>query len=98
MSLIEQQFKRNQQDWQKRRSDCSRKSKHTLSVGDLVLEIDDNPDTACNAADRGPYRIEKFLHDGAVAVLATGATQFKPSVSFNRHVSRLAKYFTKYTA
>jgi len=62
------------------------------------LEIDDNPDTASNAAVRGPYRIEKFLHDGAVAVLATGATQFKPSVSFNRHVSRLAKYFTKYTA
>ena len=98
LTLIEQQFKRNQQDWQKRRSDFSRKSKHTLLVGDLVLEIDDNPDTAWNAAVRGPYRIEKFLHDGAVAVLATGATQFKPSVSFSRHVSRLANYFTKYTA
>jgi hypothetical protein len=42
------------------------------------------------AAVRGPYKILRVLQEGAVAVLATGATQFKPSVTFNRHVSPLA--------
>ena len=73
--------------------------KHASALGDLVLELDDNPHSAWNAALRGPCRIEEFLHNGAVAVLATGATQCKPSVIFNRHVSRLTKYIiTKYTA
>jgi hypothetical protein len=45
--------------------------KHNLQVGDLVLEIDDNPDTAWNAAVRGPYKTLQFLQEGAlVAVLA----------------------------
>jgi hypothetical protein len=97
LALIEQQFRRNQQDCQRRLSAFSRKSKHDLQVGDLVLEIDDNPGTAWNATVRGPYKILRDLHEGAVAVLVTGATQFKPRVTFHRHVCRLAKYFTKYT-
>lgn len=57
LALIKAQFKRNKLDWQRRRSDFTRKSKHALCVGDLVLEIDDNPETAWNAAVRGPYMI-----------------------------------------
>jgi hypothetical protein len=57
LALIDQQFRRNQQDWQRRRSDFSRKFKHDLLVGDLVLEIDHNPDTAWNAAVRGPFAV-----------------------------------------
>jgi hypothetical protein len=67
LALIEQQFRHNQQDWQRRRSDFSRKSKHDLQVGDLVLEIDDNPDTYCLECSS-----QRSLQD--LAILARGCS------------------------
>jgi len=98
LTMIEKQFAQNKADWQRRRSDFSRKASHALRPGDLVLEVDDNPDSALNAVVRGPYRIVELIMDGAVAVLQTGSTHFKSGVTFNRHVSRLAKYYDKYSA
>ena len=98
LAMIEKQSAKNRADWQRRRSDFSRKACHTLNPGDLVLEIDDNPDSALNAVVRGPYRILELIRDGAIAVLQTGSTHFRAEVTFNRHVSRLAKYYDKYTA
>ena len=98
LAMIERQFAQNKADWQRRRSDFSRKACHALHPGDLVLEVDDHPDSALNAVVRGPYCIVELIMDGAVAVLQTGSTHFKSGVAFNRHVSRLAKYYDKYSA
>jgi len=98
LTMIEKQFAQNKADWQRRRSDFSRKASHAVRPGDLVLEVDDNPDSALHAVVRGPYRIVELIMDGAVAVLQTGSTHFKSGVTFNRHVSRLAKYYDKYSA
>ena len=35
--------------------------------------------------------------DGAIAVLRTGETEFKPAREFTRHVSKLARFFDKYS-
>jgi Integrase zinc binding domain len=96
--LIKKQFDTNYRHWYKRCTEFGRKAKHNIAVGDLVLELDDNPDTALNAKVRGPYKVVKFIMDGAVAVLETGATGFQPAKRFRRNVSVLAKYFDKFSA
>jgi hypothetical protein len=94
---IHKQFEVNRKYLEKRGSDFARKASNALAVGDLVLELDDNPDTALNAKVRGPYRLVALEMEGALAVLETGATGFKPAHRFRRHVSRLAKHFDKST-
>jgi hypothetical protein len=94
---IKKQFAANKRYWEKRRSDFSRKAAHNLAVGDLVLEVDERPDTALNSRVRGPYRVVSLEMDGALAVLETGQTQFKPGVRFRRHVSNLARFFDKHS-
>jgi hypothetical protein len=48
-------------------------------VGDLVLEVIDNA-PALEECTKGPFRIVAgFQRDGAIAVLRTGATDFKPA-------------------
>jgi hypothetical protein len=94
---IHKQFEVNRKYLEKRGSEFARKASNALAVGDLVLELDDNPDTALNAKVRGPYRLVALEMEGALAVLETGATGFKPAHRFRRHVSRLAKYFDKST-
>jgi hypothetical protein len=94
---IKQQFQTNKRYVEKRGSEFARKASNALAVGDLVLELDAQPDTALNAKVRGPFRLVGFEQNGAVAVLETGATGFKDEVWFRRHVSRLAKYYDRRT-
>ena len=44
-----------------------------------------------------PFGVVGFQKDGAIAVLRTGATEFKPAREFTRHVSKLARFFDKYS-
>jgi hypothetical protein len=54
-----------------------------MQVGDLDFKINDDPDIAWNAVIRGPYKILQFCKRvSPAAVLAMGATLFKPSVTF----------------
>jgi hypothetical protein len=95
--LIKQQFARNAAAWAKSR--ClveGRAARNQLHVGDLVLEVIDNAPTLEECA-KGPFRIVGFQRDGAIAVLSTGATEFKPAREFTRHVSKLARYFDKWS-
>jgi hypothetical protein len=92
---IRKQFDNNRKYWAKRCSDFSRKAAHNLAVGDLVLEVDDRPDTALNSRVRGPYTVVALEMDGALAVLETGRTQFKSGLRFRRHVSNLARFYDK---
>jgi len=43
---------------------------------------------------RGPYRTIGFKKHGAIAVLMTGTTEFKQRQQYDRHISRLARYYT----
>ena len=38
-----------------------------------------------------------FQRDGAIAVLRTGSTEFKPAREFTRHISKLARYDDKWS-
>ena len=95
--LIKQQFARNAAAWAKNR--ClveGRVARNQLHVGDLVLEIIDNAPTLEECA-KGPFRIVGFQKDGAIAVLRTGATEFKHAREFTRHISKLARHFDKWS-
>jgi hypothetical protein len=67
-----------------------------LREGDLVLELIDEPG-ALRAQARGPYRIIGFKRDGAIAILQTGSTDFRDAQTFDRHITRLAKYYDKWS-
>lgn len=46
---------------------------------------------------KGPFRIIAFSgSNDEIAILETGGTQFKEVKAFRRHVSNLARYFTKH--
>ncbi len=63
-------------------------------MGDYVLELSDSALPLCAEA-RGPYRITAFKNRRAVVVLLTGGAGFKEQVTIDRHVSRLARYYTR---
>ena len=91
---IREQFARNQEHWQRRRSDFTRKGDHNIQVGHLVLVLDERPDTALSSRVHGPYRVVKLIKDGAVAVLESGNTALKPQkVQFTKWVGNLARYY-----
>ena len=78
----------------RRKRGVAHRSGGDLSVGDYVLELSDAALPLCAEA-RGPYRITAFKNRRSVAVLLTGGTGFKEQVTFDRHVSRLARYYTR---
>ena len=97
LGLIKRQFARNAAAWSKNRCLVEGRLAHNqLQVGDLVLEIIENAPTLEECAN-GPFRVVGFQKDGAIAVLRTGETEFKPAREFTRHVSKLARFFDKYS-
>jgi hypothetical protein len=52
---------------------------------------------ALEECTKGPFRIVVFQRDGAIAVPRTGATDFKPAREFTRHVSKLARFYDKWS-
>jgi hypothetical protein len=64
-----------------------------LAVGDLVLELCTSAQGPFHHNVVGPFKIVGFTdHHGTVAVLATGATGFRDSQRYLRHVKSLARY------
>ena len=97
LGLIKRQFARNAAAWSKNRCLVEGRLPHNqLQVGDLVLETIENAPTL-EECGNGPFRVVGFQGDGAVAVLRTGETEFKPAREFTRHVSKLARFFDKYS-
>ncbi len=97
---IRRQFLKNAKGWPGRSSNLkNRLADQQLHVGDLVLEVLQDPVSTLGEHVKGPFRIVDFAGmDNEVAILSTGETQFKEAALFRRHVSTLAKYFTKYSA
>jgi hypothetical protein len=92
---IGRQFQDNLRRFERRRKrGIAHRSGGDLSVGDYVLELSDSALPLCAEA-RGPYRITAFKNRRSVAVLLTGGTGFREQVTFDRHVSRLARYYTR---
>lgn len=91
---IKARFAANQQAWQRRRSDFTRKGEHAVDVGDYVLVVRDNK-SALSQPVQGPYKVVGFVRDGTSAVLEGGCTELNPVKQvFHRHVQHLAKYYT----
>lgn len=66
-----------------------------LGVGDMVLELCTSADGPFHHNVIGPFKIVGFTnHHHNVAILATGATDFRDSQRYLRHVSSLAKYYS----
>jgi hypothetical protein len=76
----------------KRRRAASRHRQPRLTVGDLVLELDETAGSL-NAQARGPYRIVGLKEHSAT--LQTQDTKFKERKTFERHKSRLAIYYDR---
>ena len=88
---IHHQFKSNHAALQRRRAAYQR-GQPKLTVGDLVLELDETAGSL-NAQARGPYRVIGLKEHSAL--LQTQDTKFKERISFERHISRLAIYFDR---
>lgn len=94
---LHNQFHTSRRRQQDARQEARHQRTHTdLHAGDLVLELIDEPG-ALRAQARGPYRIIGFKRDGAIAILQTGSTDFRDAQTFERHITRLAKYFDKWS-
>ncbi len=88
-AAIKKQFQKNLQRFEKRRERSLSRKAGDLAIGDFVLELSDT----AGPLTRGPYRIIGFKKYGAIAVLMTGATEFKQRQQYDRHTSRLARYY-----
>ena len=95
LEQIATQFRSNQAALSMRR-ERSMENSVKLEIGDWVLELDATHGPL-NSYAKGPYRILGFKQQGAIAQLQTGATALKDSRLFERHVSRLARYFNKFS-
>jgi hypothetical protein len=94
---IRRQFQRNCATLARRRARVRlRRSCHsTLQIGDLVLEVLESAASALHALAKGPFRIAGFNRSRTVAFLETGATCFKGSTRYRRHITRLVKYHAR---
>jgi hypothetical protein len=94
---IRRQFQRNCATLARRRARARlRRSCHsTLQIGDLVLEVLESAASALHALAKGPFRIAGFNRSRTVAFLETGATCFKGSTRYRRHITRLVKYHAR---
>jgi hypothetical protein len=90
-SAIRAQFARNRALMQKART--AHPPRAVLQPGDLVLELDDSV-PALYGQVKGPFVVLRLKNRGTVAELSTGATHARGAVSFDRHVTRLSRYFT----
>ena len=97
---IRRQFLKNSQHWLSRSDNIKhRLAGQQLQVGDLVLEVLSDPVSSLGEHVKGQFKIVGFTGmQNEVTVLSTGATEFKDAILFRRHVSTLAKYFSKYSA
>lgn len=67
-----------------------------LQVGDWVLEMLSGPVPVLQDQVKGPFLVVGLRGDDQqAAVLSTGDTAFKDPVVFKRHVSNLARYYSK---
>ena len=89
--LIHQQFQDNSQSIIRRKQERNSKPLH-LKIGDLVLELDDSSGPL-QAKARGPYRVIALKNQ--IVVLQTQSTNFKDIRQFERHITRLVKYYDK---
>ena len=98
---IRRQFRRSAERLERRRAAAKARRRarcaERIQPGDYVLEILDSAPSALHAACRGPYKVARLIHRGAIAVLETGETAFRDSQLYLRHVTRLAKYYHKYS-
>ena len=93
LSLIKRQFHTNKCALEKRRQQL-RSGQPKLSVGDLVLELDETAGSL-SAQARGPFRILALRRHSAL--LETQDTKFKDRRTFERHLSRLCLYFDRHS-
>ncbi len=93
LNNITKQFHNNLAKWQQKRVSIPLEP---LKVGDLVLELLEDAPSTLHTAVVGPFRIVGFKDPHKhTALLTTGSTVFKKSKCFERHVSRLVRYFDK---
>lgn len=94
--LIRHQFHQNCAAYARRRVHARlRRHRHSLQVGDLVLEVLESAASPLHAMAKGPFRIIGFNRLCTVATLETGSTQFRGAARYRRHVSRLVKYWAR---
>lgn len=95
---IQEQFQRNAAHWPSRLDNVRPRLRgQHLSTGDWILEIVPGPVKALCSGVKGPFLVVDFIGpDRQVAVLETGATEFKDKCRFRRHVRNLARYFSKH--
>lgn len=92
---IKRRFSQNASDWTARRKLQHAKVKVTpLQVGDYVLELDASQGPL-QAKAKGPYKIVALRHNNCVALLQTGKTYGRDTERFDKHVSRLVRYYFK---
>ena len=79
--------------WKARRADIQ------LAVGDYVLELVNSTAGPFKHSVIGPFKIVGFTnHSQNIAILETGATQFRGQQQYTRHISLLSKYYTQQRA
>lgn len=98
MASITRQFALTRRLFARRRhaARLMRRRTCTLREGDLVLELLESPVTPLHAGVLGPFRILGFNKQRNVAILQTGYTAFRAPRLYRRHVSRLAKYTSRW--
>jgi hypothetical protein len=90
---ITKQFHNNLAKWQQKRAEIKHEP---LKVGDLVLELLEKAPSTLHTAVVGPFRIVGFKDPQQhTALLTTGYTVFKKAKCFERHISRLVRYYDK---
>jgi hypothetical protein len=68
-------------------------NREPLQKGDWVLELKPSPHPLVAKVD-GPYLVLRLLGRGNV-LLSSGATSFKGSQEFTRHITKLAKFYVR---
>ncbi len=98
LDIIKAQFQRNAAHWPMRLDKVRKRLQgQHLVVGDWVLEMVPGPVPALESGVKGPFLLVDLVGPGSqIAVLETGATEFKSARRFQRHVGNLAKFYAKH--